>query len=239
MEQLHQADSLRAATGIRWRLRYLRFKVFERLMRPFSAWSRARRWRTFREIMPLREGTTVLDLGGTASSWGGAELPSLSITLLNLHPAAVPTDQRHQFRAVVGDACQVQMPERCVDLVYSNSVIEHVGDAERRAAFAREVCRLGVGYWVQTPSICFPIEAHSGMPFWWFYPKWLRAALIKRWHRKLPEWADMIEGTTVVGKREMRRLFPDARIIVERVAAIPKSYIAVKALAASNTTTTA
>jgi hypothetical protein len=38
----------------------------------------------------------------------------------------------------------------------------------------------------------------------------------------------MIEGTTVVKRAELEKLFPDAEIKVERVFGIPKSYIALK-----------
>jgi hypothetical protein len=115
-----------------------------------------------------------------------------------------------------------------MDFVFSNSVIEHVGGAERRAQFAREVRRIGRSYWVQTPSIWFPIEAHSGMPLWWCYPKGMRNWILRRWREKLPAWTDMIEGTTVVKRAELQRLFPDAKIKVERVLGVPKSYIAFK-----------
>ena len=36
----------------------------------------------------------------------------------------------------------------------------------------------------------------------------------------------MVEGTTVLTKKDMRRLFPEAEILVERVFGIPKSYTA-------------
>jgi hypothetical protein len=73
----------------------------------------------------------------------------------------------------------------------------------------------------------FPIEAHNGMPLWWFYPRRLRRALIERWRPKLPEWTEMVENTDIVSKSEFRILFPEANIVVERVLGIPKSYIAV------------
>jgi len=49
---------------------------------------------------------------------------------------------------------------------------------------------------------------------------------IERWRRKLPAWTEMVEQTRVLTKAEMRRLFPEATILVERVCGIPKSYVA-------------
>jgi Methyltransferase domain len=178
---------------------------------------------------PLNESTEVLDLGGNPNIWNFPAIPKLSVTILNL-PGHVHrlVDSRHTFRYIEGDGCDVRgITDQSFDFVFSNSVIEHVGDRSKRADFAREVRRIGISYWVQTPSIWFPIEAHNGMPLWWFYPKRLRRALIDRWRRKLPSWTDMVENTDIVLKSEFSQLFPEADIIVERVFGIPKSYIAV------------
>ena len=186
---------------------------------------------TMLRLTGIRQSTSVLDIGGTPAIWDYDWLPKLDITILNLPGAVVRASvSRHNFRYIVGNGCDLpDLSDQSFDFVFSNSVIEHVGAAEQRAAFAREVRRLGKSYWVQTPSIWFPIEAHTGMPFWWFYPNWVRQWILSRWRRKLPPWTEMVEGTTVVYKQELRRLFPEARIIVERLMGIPKSYIAVSA----------
>ncbi|MBA4797085.1 MAG: methyltransferase domain-containing protein [Rhizobiales bacterium] len=131
-----------------------------------------------------------------------------------------------QADAAQGDACDVAgYNDGSFDVVFSNSVIEHVGDRMARASFAREVQRLGRAYWVQKPCEYFPIEAHNGLPFWWFYPERLRRAFIARWKKKLPEWTEMIEGTDIVSREELQHLFPDGKIIVERFMGLRKSYI--------------
>jgi hypothetical protein len=132
----------------------------------------------------------------------------------------------HSVTYVEGDACCVSLPDRSFDIVFSNSVIEHVGDADKQAAFAGEVRRLGTGYWVQTPSPWFPLEAHTYLPFWWFYPSALRRFILERWRTNLPGWADMLAETRVLSKADLRRLFPEARIATERILGIPKSYTA-------------
>jgi hypothetical protein len=134
--------------------------------------------------------------------------------------------RQHKFTFVNGDACKVDLPSDSFDLAFSNSVIEHVGDKERRVAFAGEVQRLARKYWVQTPAKYFPIEAHTGMPFWWYYPEVFRARLKQRWRLNLPAWTEMIEGTTVVEKQELRRILPGSTILTERAFGIAKSFIA-------------
>jgi SAM-dependent methyltransferase len=170
---------------------------------------------------------SIIDLGGQPTIW--KDVPeALEITILNLEGIAkIDAQSHHRIRYVVGDACRVStFHDKQFDVVFSNSVIEHVGDPQKRAQFAHEAKRLGRAYWVQTPSKWFPIEAHCGMPFWWLYPRRLREWFIRRWRILLPEWAAMVEGTDIVTKAELRRLFPESTILVERVFGIPKSYIA-------------
>ncbi|MEL6483124.1 MAG: methyltransferase domain-containing protein [Pseudomonadota bacterium] len=209
-------------------LRYLPFRAFQAVLFRFSAHQRAKRARRFIEMMAPRPGMRVIDLGGQPESW--ADIPgSLDITIVNL-PGIVVTPLAagdHSITLVEGDACNLaEYEDQSFDLAFSNSVIEHVGDAGARAALAQEARRLAPAYWVQTPSIWFPMEAHTGMPFWWFYPKALRDWLKERWRRKLPAWTEMIDGTTVLKRREIETLFPEGRIWTERVAGFPKSYIA-------------
>jgi SAM-dependent methyltransferase len=211
-------------------LRYARFQAFTQLMRPFSVWARRKRMEQMLRLTNITEGMSILDLGGTVHSWSHPFIPSLDITILNL-PGAIEklSESQHRFRYIEGDACKVEgITDQAFDLVFSNSVIEHVGGFERRVAFAREARRIGKAYWIQTPSLWFPIEAHTGMPFWWFYPERLRKSEISRWRAKLPAWTDMIQGTTVIRKSELAMLFPEAKILVERVSGIPKSYTAFK-----------
>jgi hypothetical protein len=208
-------------------LKYLRFKVFKSLMRPFSERARRRRMKNFVERMHLAPGMTVLDLGGQPMIWDSLPTP-LDITILNL-PGVAETDvaSHHRIRYVVGDGCHVEgFSNRQFDTVFSNSVIEHVGPPEKQAEFAREVRRLGKSYWVQTPSIWFPVEAHCGMPFWWFYPPGVRRHFLERWRRKLPGWSSMVEGTRVLRRTDFAKLFPEATIWVETVLGVPKSYVA-------------
>ena len=183
------------------------------------------------KLLGVKPGMRVLDLGGQPDIWNFVSAP-LDITILNLPGVAAPApkESTHKFDFVEGDACNVTAyADRSFELVFSNSVIEHVGGEEKQRAFADEVRRLGVKYWVQTPSIWFPVEAHTGMPFWFFMPEFIRLRFIKNWEEKLPDWTEMVKGTTVLSKSEMRDYFPDGSMITERKFGIPKSYIFFKA----------
>ena len=212
-------------------MRYARFDAFRRMLGPFSHQTRQVRMQQLEKLLGVKPGMRVLDLGGQPDIWNFVSAP-LDITILNLPGVAAPApkESTHKFDFVEGDACNVTAyADRSFELVFSNSVIEHVGGEEKQRAFADEVRRLGVKYWVQTPSIWFPVEAHTGMPFWFFMPEFIRQKFIKNWEEKLPDWTEMVKGTTVLSKSEMRDYFPDGSMITERKFGIPKSYIFFKA----------
>ena len=213
----------------------VRLKVFYKLLPAISTFFRRQRMRRLVELVNIRSGMRVLDLGGTPAIWEHVSAP-LEITLLNLpgtlskEVSAIlqsPQLRHHTFRVIEGDACNVaEFGDRSFDLVFSNSVIEHVGPPSKQVEFAHEVLRLGKSYWVQTPSVWFPIEVHSGMPFYWFYPSWLRAALIRHWRKHLPAWwADDMDTTRVLSRRRMAELFPSGRTRVDYFFGLPKSYV--------------
>ncbi|WP_397541872.1 methyltransferase domain-containing protein [Roseovarius salis] len=211
-------------------MRYAIFHALMRLKRPFSSAARKRRMRQFIDRMGITGGERIIDLGGAPGFWDDCPL-ALDITIVNLpgfNPETAPPSH-HALHLRVGDACNVDFAgDMSFDIAFSNSVIEHVGDATKQAEMAREVRRLAPAYWVQTPSIWFPVEAHNHMPFWWFYPAPLKRVFIRRWRAKLPAWTEMVETTTVLLRSQLQRLFPDGTIWTERKFGLPKSYVVYK-----------
>jgi SAM-dependent methyltransferase len=209
-------------------MKYLRIKALYLLMAPFSKAMRGARMRAFEKAFALKPGEKILDLGGQPEIWSHVETP-LDIVIVNLPgvASAPPEESVHKFEFRDGDACDLSgYSDKSFDIVFSNSVIEHVGGPEREAAFAKEVRRVGRRYWVQTPSIWFPIEAHTGVPFWFRLPGALRRRMIARWAKKLPAWTEMVRGTTVLSRRAFGAYFDDAEIVTEWSFGFPKSYVA-------------
>jgi SAM-dependent methyltransferase len=209
-------------------LRHLRLRAFYAMLSFVQPHLRKKRMRLL-ELLELEPGSRVLDLGGTTSIWQHVSTP-LEITIVNLPGVDVTEDvsSHHTFTFIEGDATRLDFSNYSFDLVFSNSVIEHVGLEEKRTAFAHEVRRLAPRYYIQTPSIYFPLEPHTGIPFWWGMPNALRQRFIRRWKKKLPAWTAMIEGTCVIRKKEFSSYFPDADVRTERFMGCPKSYIALR-----------
>lgn len=186
---------------------------------------RAQRMKSFLSLVQPPKQARILDLGGTPYMWQLLD-NDFNVTLVNLPGTFTQTDRLSNFTYLEGDATNLSnlFEDKSFDIVFSNSAIEHVGDQEKQAAFAADVKRLANAYWVQTPSDRFPIEPHTGVPFYWKLPQWVRDRLHRSWEKKLPAWTQVIKQTSVLSKKQMNQLFPDAQIYVERKFIFEKSY---------------
>jgi hypothetical protein len=217
-------------------------RTFADHRRPSSVAARLRRRRfaRFRELCaPLARPVRLLDVGGTDEYWrevggeaGGAG--EFEVTLINL---GGPSFERAGLRALPGDGRDLsRFADGEFDVVFSNSVIEHVGRLEDQRRMAREVSRVGRFYYVQTPNRRFPIEPHLVFPLFQYLPVALRVALVRRfqlgWAPRMPEperARRYVESIRLLSGREVRSLFPDARVVPERFLGLVKSWIAFRA----------
>src|SRR5580658_3618505 len=137
---------------------------------------RERRMRLFAQEFEITGETRVLDVGGTPELWG--LLPGRPrVTILNL-PRASPG--RSSCDLVFASGCALPFADRSFDIVFSNSVIEHVGDPARQQRFADEIRRVARRYWVQTPNRWFPIEPHLLTPLVHFLPRSWQRPIVRR-----------------------------------------------------------
>ena len=184
----------------------------------------------------LGRSIVILDVGGRAEYWENVSVSQVeTIDLLNLpgDDVYIPSDSRKEvFRHRVGDARDLSdYPDKSIDLVHSNSVIEHVGNWEDMCSMAREVTRVGKSGWIQTPAWEFPIEPHFHLPFihWFGAPIRARSLAISPLavYRSYDPHArrSMVDSVNMLSRREFRLLFPNLDVHTERII-IPKSYVA-------------
>jgi hypothetical protein len=178
--------------------------------------------------------TRVLDIGGTPDNW---ELIDMAPRLVLLNVPRAQPDLAGAAQWVAGDGRSLPFRDAAFDVVFSNSVIEHVGGPASQERFAREVARVGRAYWVQTPNRWFPVEQHLLTPLVHWLPKSWQAAIVRRgtvWSaltRPSPDRRDFYIGhflcdIRLLGMGELKRLFPGARIVRERFLGMTKSLIA-------------
>jgi SAM-dependent methyltransferase len=203
-----------------------------RRVRRFSDRSRARRWADLRQGVDWDDVKRVLDLGGKPTFWTDQTILSrpLEITCLNLR--AEPGTQRlgqATVEVVVGDATDPPVDPSDYDLVFSNSVIEHVGGADAIGAFAA-VTRQGRQYFLQTPNRWFLVEPHFVLPFHFLLPRPVKAAIVMWWdrgprRRTYREALERVDSIHLLSRRELELLFPGATVVVDRKWLLPKSFM--------------
>ena len=200
-----------------------------------SRYFRRRRMERFARELGIDSETRILDIGGTPDCWALlAERPRL--TLLNTPRAA---DDLAGATWVAGDGRSLPFRDGTFDVVFSNSVIEHVGDAASQQSFAREVARVGRRFWVQTPNRWFPVEQHLLTPFIHWLPKEWQRPIVPRFNvwsmlmRVTPDRRKFyiehyLADVRLLSYSQMRDLFPGARVIRERLWGLTKSLVAVR-----------
>ncbi len=180
--------------------------------------SRRRKLRLFLDELRPTPQTTVLDVGADEVGFGedGGQSGCTThnffeemypwperITALGLHDG---TGFRRHYPAipyVQGDACSLPFADGSFEIVFSNAVIEHVGDEERQRRFVAEALRVGRRVFVTTPNRWFPIEVHTRLPLVHWLPE---DAAGRAYDLAGKGWA---RENRLLGPGDLRALFPD------------------------------
>lgn len=188
--------------------------------------------RRFQSMLRVTEETRILDVGGTPLTWSFMAVKP-RVTFLNMPWEPVPPGASW----IVGDGRNLPIRDASFDVVFSNSVIEHLGGDGDREQFAREISRAGARYWVQTPNRWFPVEQHMLTPFVHFLPKHWQAWIVRRFAiwawitRPAPDQRryyieHYLRDIRLLDAGELRTLFPGCTVIRERFLGMTKSLIA-------------
>jgi hypothetical protein len=211
-------------------------KTIFKLIDPDRAGSFTHRFRQhrseeFKRRFPDLADMRVLDLGGYAVSWTVLGLRPGNLTVVNLDRDKGPHEPWMDI--VQADACAGGFGK--YDLVFSNSLMEHLGGHARREQFANVVQESAPSWWIQTPYRYFPIEPHWVFPCFQFLPFRMRVMVCQHWNTlnmpacKDPDQAaDIVASIELISATEMHTYFPTSEVWFERVAGIPKSLVAIK-----------
>ncbi len=185
------------------------------------------------KIAKLPKPIKILDVGGTQQYWvnrGFHDNKDYHITLLNLHKEAADYEN---IESIAGDATDLsQYTDDSFDIVYSNSVIEHLFTYENQVKMAKEVQRVGKHHYIQTPNKHFPIEPHFLLPFFQFFPTGLKLFILTK--TKLSRGKKSTQDTAkskiaeiqLLSKKDMKKLFPESKFYKEKFLGLTKSITA-------------
>jgi len=183
----------------------------------------------------VEENDTILDVGGTPYNWNIINVKNKNrVTLLNLNiPKGIK--DKNGFNFVVGDGRNIKYEDNFFDIVFSNSLIEHLFNYDNQKIFAKEIGRVSKKLWVQTPNKYFFIEPHLlGIFIHWFSKKIQKKViryftlwgLIVKPSKKRIE--DFLNEVRLLSYKEFKDLFPDCKIYKEKFMGFSKSFIAIR-----------
>jgi SAM-dependent methyltransferase len=222
-------------------------KAFE----SFSTRARSERARLFRENFDFDADTKVLDLGSEdganiAAILAGTKVPPENVFIADIDQRALDRGkERFGFtRVLLKEGGALAFADGFFDVIYCSSVIEHVTvpktqiweirsgrefrerSWKQQQGFAADIIRAGRQYFVQTPCRSFPVESHTWLPFVGMIPREifipvLQAANVLWVKGSIPDF-------NLLAVYEMQKLFPDARIELEKKFGLTKSIMAIK-----------
>jgi hypothetical protein len=221
--------------------------MLKKLFTHYSLKARARRTRIFHSYFKMNEKTKVLDLGGH----DGELIMTMGIDKKNIYVAdfdivALEKAKKNGLNTVLLDESGgIPCAKNDYDIIFCNSVIEHVtvdkddmynimsGKKFRTAAlqrqkyFADQIQAKSDKYYVQTPYKYFIIESHSWLPvIIVLLPRRLQIATIRFFNKFWPKQTSPDWNLLTV--KDMKLLFPGAKIVKEKSFFLTKSLIAVK-----------
>ena len=169
---------------------------------------------------------TLLDVGGGPGADG--EFLRLyssfaEVVLVNLNTHAFDPPDGRCIHWVIADGCRLPFESGSFDWVFSNAVIEHVGDRNKQKQFANEIRRVAAkGYFVTTPNKFFPIEPHTLLPFYQYLPAPQQRYIV----RFSPGYMREPHQIELLSSGDLHILFPHALVRKIGFRAFPNSLVA-------------
>jgi hypothetical protein len=197
---------------------------------------RKKRFSVFTQLIEdLPKPVRILDVGGTENFWIQMGFTDSSLAeIIILNEEKIPISYEN-FKYIQGDARDLgAYKDDEFDIVFSNSVIEHVGVFSNQKKMADEVVRVGKTYFVQTPNYYFPIEPHFLFPFFQFLPYSIKIFLVRNfklgWFTKCgtrEEAEALIGSVRLLKEKELEKLFSSGKIMKEKFLFLTKSFMVI------------
>lgn len=201
-------------------------------LKNYHQFFRRNRMKWFEQNFNIRDDTKILDVGGEVEYWSYIKYKP-QITILNVFESK--RELPSNFSWVVGDGRKMDFQDKEFDVVFSNSVIEHIKRGEEQDKFAKEIMRVGKSFFVQEPYKYAIVDSHYMTVFVHWLPKIVQHrilrytsvwGLVQKPDRALIEHC--VNTTDLPSVSEMKRCFPGCKIRKERFLFLPKALIAYK-----------
>ena len=201
-----------------------------------SSRQRKKRFEYFKEYCAkLKKPLKIIDIGGSDYYWkslGFTGDDNYKIDIINIEDQETDSFKNISFiKKDVRDLGFIKGKE--YDLVFSNSMIEHLGNSEEQKKLADEIQRIGKNYFIQTPNYYFPVEPHFLLPFFQFLSDDMKTKLISKfdlgWFEKqtdIVKARELAVSVKLLKEIDLKKLFPGCKIYKEKYFLLNKSFIA-------------
>ena len=197
-------------------------------------WFRNKRFKFFFDKINLMDKPiSILDLGGKVKFWENRNLSgnhNFLITIINLESekSVYPN-----IETKVGNILELKsFKKNSFDIVFSNSVIEHLYNFQNQKKMASEILRIGKKHIIQTPNKYFFIEPHYMFPFFQYLPSKIQYKILtktklsrlRKWDKKFAR--QYLKEIRLLTVNEMKEIFPRSKIYQEKFFGMSKSFTA-------------
>jgi ubiquinone/menaquinone biosynthesis C-methylase UbiE len=196
--------------------------------------------RLFQETFRPTENTKILDVGAEINPEGNSTMQFIDCYPWKHRVSAINLSEDHisairqfypEVETRIGDACALPWDDKSFDIVYSNAVIEHLGDFEKQKQIAKEIMRVGKSWFVTTPNRWYPFEFHMRLPLVTWLPgnAYLRIGHIISYNHVCKRYVSGIkfDDLRLMTARELRECFPNSRIVKQRVTFMAETLIVI------------
>ena len=200
-----------------------------------SSYNRKRKWDLFLKEIEPKQFMRVLDVGFSENEYSSTDnyiekhypFPEM-LTALGVNVPIAFKTRYPKVTAVHYSGDVFPFEDKAFDVLWSNAVIEHVGDHNKQIAFIKEIERTSKKAFITTPNRFFPIEVHTRTPLLHYLPKNVfdnyLEVIGKRWAAG--------EYMHLLSYNQIGTLFADAgvseyKIISNRLAGFVLDYVVV------------
>lgn len=189
----------------------------------FHKISREQKFRLFLKMLNPSSNDIILDAGaGKGLYFEEKYVRKKNVVALDINMNNLVLLKRKYSEVLViqGDVCNLPFKDNSFDIIFSNAVIEHVGNSERQMEFAKEIMRVGKKWFVTTPNRFFPFELHVYLPFIHYFPQKLQKYIMENIY---PGGAWNVNLLTA---SKMKNLFQRSTIIKQKITIWSETIIA-------------
>ncbi len=144
----------------------------------FSGRNRDKKWGEFTSEFQYTSETKILDIGYSDKEYSKVDnylekhYPYQNmITALGVEEPIEFPRRYPEVKVVKYSGGVFPFSDKSFDIVWSNAVIEHVGDSDAQVLFIKEIKRVGQSAFFKTPNLYFPVETHTRTPLLHWLPK--------------------------------------------------------------------